>query len=236
VTASVGRTWSPAQSDRLVGLFQEGHDPAAIAINLQRAERYVREELLRRGGPALWRPRCMTDEEYDSWSSKNAPMTLGKALRPCADCPLGYAADMRAEGRCNGTPGGVEEDEGDMATQPPPQIRAGAIALQPTPNRTLTTDVAVALDLPCPSCIHAPVCRIKASIEGQLDRLAVATPRLDPALTIQLEAKVDCSLFRPERPAKRGGGPHGQKRNLSPEERERRRQQALAMTAAKRAT
>lgn len=223
MTGSLRPEWSPTASDALVGLFGDGIDAPTIALMLKRPERVVRAELARRGGEALWRPRCMSDEEYASWAEKNAPMTSGKAARPCADCPLGYAADMRAVGRCNGTPGGVEEDEGEMALPtrlPQPDhvdrvlgLRPGAVAASPA-TQAFTTDVAVAVDLPCPACIHAPVCRIKASIEGRLERLAVATPQLDPALTIQLEAKIECSLFRAERPAKRGGGGSGKEARL----------------------
>lgn len=59
-----------------------------------------------------WRPACMDDEEWALWKAANDRIYVGmQAARPCADCPLGHAADMRAEGRCNGTPGGVEEDD-----------------------------------------------------------------------------------------------------------------------------
>lgn len=233
MTPSVTAPWSPTASDALVGLFADGHDASTIAVMLQRPERLVRAELARRGGEALWRPRCMSDEEYASWAEKNAT----RVKRPCADCPLGYAADMRAQGRCNGTPGGVEQDEeeGDDVTMPPRLSAAAALALprERSVDRPggSTTELAVAVDLPCPACMHAPVCRIKASIEGQLERVGVLTPRLDPALTIQLEAKLECSLFRPERPAKRGGGAH----QVSPEGRERMRESGRRLAAQQKA-
>lgn len=117
---------------------------------------------------------------------------------------LGYAADMRAQGRCNGTPGGVDEDdeEGEM-TVPDADPRELGPRLSEVP---VPTDVAVAIDLPCPGCVHVEVCRIRPELETRLQRLTVSTPRLDPAITLGLEAKAECSLYRPERPQKRGGG------------------------------
>lgn len=66
-----------------------------------------------------WAPLCMSDAEWRDWQalnpfySKHNPLVRKSdvAARPCADCPLGYAAEMRAQGRCNGTPAGVQDDE-----------------------------------------------------------------------------------------------------------------------------
>jgi hypothetical protein len=63
-----------------------------------------------------WSPDCMEPEEYAGWRrgaleqrrplvvQPKIPDTTGAAW-PCTDCPLGYAAEMRAVDRCNGEPG-----------------------------------------------------------------------------------------------------------------------------------
>lgn len=53
-----------------------------------------------------WSPLCMSDGEWANWQRLNPrlPAGEGRADRPCADCPAEYAAEMRAQGRCNGTP------------------------------------------------------------------------------------------------------------------------------------
>lgn len=63
--------------------------------------------LRRRDPPADWDPSCMEPDEYAGWREMNGKLIgSGRALRPCQDCPLGFALDMRAEDRCNGEPGG----------------------------------------------------------------------------------------------------------------------------------
>ncbi len=49
----------------------------------------------------------MEPGEYLDWRALNA-RTYGsnRAMLPCEDCPLTYALEMRADGRCNGKPGG----------------------------------------------------------------------------------------------------------------------------------
>ncbi len=64
-----------------------------------------------------WEPLCMDPDEWEAWQGTNRRLTYqgDQAPRPCADCLLGYAAEMRAEGRCNGEPAGDHhEEEGDM--------------------------------------------------------------------------------------------------------------------------
>jgi hypothetical protein len=49
----------------------------------------------------------MTTEEWELWREFN-PQGLKDAeyaSRPCQDCPVSYATEMRAEYRCNGEPG-----------------------------------------------------------------------------------------------------------------------------------
>jgi hypothetical protein len=69
--------------------------------------------------PATWTPLCMEPDEWADWQRLNPIRSNGfnamrdheAAASPCTDCPLGYAAEMRAVSRCNGQPGAVEEDE-----------------------------------------------------------------------------------------------------------------------------
>lgn len=65
------------------------------------------------------RPACMSDDELALWNRR--PTAGGRNSRrgwrgtPCDDCLLWHALEMRAEGRCNGTPGGVEEEDEEAA-------------------------------------------------------------------------------------------------------------------------
>jgi hypothetical protein len=111
---------------------------------------------------------------------------------------------MRAIGRCNGIPGDVlagaiEEDNMD----------------EPTPiGRRVATD----LTLPCGTCAHSDVCRIKPTLSDLL-RLAVALPVLDPAIGVDLSASVSCSHYSKGR--KTGTDEARPKRSMSPEGRAR---------------
>lgn len=52
-----------------------------------------------------WVAACMTPTEWENWER----IRVYGLIRPCDACPLGFAADMRAIGKCNGTPAGVQE-------------------------------------------------------------------------------------------------------------------------------
>lgn len=58
-------------------------------------------------------PLCMDADELADWHALNSRNSnrSERAATPCDDCLLGFAAEMRAQGRCNGTPGGDEEEE-----------------------------------------------------------------------------------------------------------------------------
>lgn len=64
------------------------------------------DALRRRGpvGPPPVEPACMTRAELDSWREVAGYVNNGTA-DPCTDCLPDWAAEMRAEGRCNGIPG-----------------------------------------------------------------------------------------------------------------------------------
>lgn len=49
-------------------------------------------------------PLCMTPDELAAWEDANSVLS-SPAPSPCQDCPLAFAAQMRAEGCCNGEPG-----------------------------------------------------------------------------------------------------------------------------------
>jgi len=133
---------------------------------------------------AAWEPLCMEPEEWVEWQAMNSRAISHeqRSDRPCADCPLGYAADMRAAGRCNGSPGGVEEDEVSDVAERPRLMAVGR-------------ELPVALGLPCPRCAHKPVCSIRAVVEARLESLPVQLPILDPAITVVLTAAVTCGHF-----------------------------------------
>lgn len=147
----------------------------------------------------------------------------------CRDCTATYADEMRAEGRCNGVPGellaGVVPDEEDTP-MPEPITLAGKRH-------------AVTVTVPCGTCAHAEVCRIRPSIEG-VRSLTVIAPDADTAVSFAVSAVVSCGHWAKgkARPVAVGGEPvpaAPRKMNLTDEDRERRRQQALAMSAARRA-
>lgn len=56
----------------------------------------------------VWAPLCMDAPEWVDWQRLNPVRISERADRPCADCPMDFANQMRSEGRCNGEPGGVE--------------------------------------------------------------------------------------------------------------------------------
>lgn len=192
-------------------------------------------------------PACMTAAELALWQAGNGLTTgtkngrrvyAGRAASPCDDCTLGYAADMRAAGRCDGTPGGVEEDD---SMETPVTYASGGTTQH---LRTRVTVVA-----PCASCVHARVCRMRPD-----DELVVAAelPLLDGALTATLTATVECMEYaRATKSAARaatGGGASDQARAWNggplqkapghahtPETKERLRRLALERAAAKKA-
>ena len=55
----------------------------------------------------------MTSEEFETWSAHNRLSGPAHAQSPCADCSLGFAVEMRAEGRCVGRPRGIPDADDD---------------------------------------------------------------------------------------------------------------------------
>lgn len=56
-------------------------------------------------GVGDWTPLCMPAADFAEWQAFNERTAGGRASRPCEDCPLAYAEEMRAKGMCNGEPG-----------------------------------------------------------------------------------------------------------------------------------
>jgi hypothetical protein len=46
----------------------------------------------------------MSADELASWQDMNSQTTSHRTDRPCHDCPVAFAMEMRALGRCNGEP------------------------------------------------------------------------------------------------------------------------------------
>ena len=56
---------------------------------------------------AAWQPACMEGDELVGWMNAEAKARRrgNRASYPCTDCTASFAVEMRAVGRCNGTPG-----------------------------------------------------------------------------------------------------------------------------------
>lgn len=55
-----------------------------------------------------WTAQCMEPDELEAWQAANALVAdTARAERPCADCTLAYALEMRGLDRCNGSPEGI---------------------------------------------------------------------------------------------------------------------------------
>ena len=146
----------------------------------------------------LWRPDCMDDEEWADWKSANRRVRsqTQQASRPCTDCTFGFAADMRAEGRCNGTPGGVEEEDEDMDQ---------VISERTEPSRPVeipTVAVRVTVAAPCGTCTHVAVCRLAADVR-KVAETRVAVPVVGEGLQLVLSGAIECEHHEPVRKAGR---------------------------------
>ena len=66
-------------------------------------------ELFEADGRTGWQAACMDADDWRIWRSLAVfnGSEADQAARPCHDCPLSFALEMRAQGRCNGTPGEV---------------------------------------------------------------------------------------------------------------------------------
>ena len=172
-----------------------------------------------------WVAACMDPAEWDAWHAANRSARGGRDSRPCDDCLLGFAAEMRTAGRCNGQPGAdATDDEEETAMEP---------TNTPAPK---TTPARLTVEAPCRSCSHAPVCRVRDRVIDA-STIAIAVPVMGDGVTIALTGTVECDWYVRDRgaPSERKGRKH----NWSPEQRaaaaERARQMMAARKAAKEA-
>ncbi len=144
----------------------------------------------------------MEPAELAGWQEVLRPRISYKdrAAIPCADCLSSFAADMRAVGRCNGTPGGDKEDT--IVDQPEPIVSAADIMTitgGARLARRVSLDVAAP---PCESCVHEPVCEpvcgLRLALEGIADVETIA-PSLPAGLHLSLAATVSCEHYRRDR-------------------------------------
>lgn len=160
----------------------------------------------------------MEPTEWSLWTEANRRVGLGsgRISRPCEECPLAFALEMRAVGRCNGEPDGAPEDEEDE----PMDV-----------SRVKGQPVTVTVSAPCGTCLHRQVCAIKADVEAASEA-DVALPLLSPALKPALSIELECGFYAKERglTARKDGQPK-KGREWTPEQ----RQAAAARLAAGRA-
>jgi len=159
----------------------------------------------------------MDPDEWALWERANRSLSspFDRAARPSDDCPLGHAADMRALGRCNGTPGGVDEEETMDDTRTIARIESAA-----------TTKVGIALSAPCGPCAHAPVCRLRESVEA-MARTTVPVPKLETGLAVELRGTIACEWFAKAKAAPAAAGEARPRRELTPEQREAAKERML---------
>jgi hypothetical protein len=154
--------------------YRETAKPAASTLELAAIDRATG-----------WAPACMEPGEWAHWRSLNPRLPDEVfAPRPCTDCPLGFAADMRAEGRCNGAPGAVQADDEI------PQEETPMEGERVQPGRR----VEVTLELPCSRCEKQDVCGIRPSLEA-LHSLPVVAPELDPRVSVALAGSIERAAF-----------------------------------------
>jgi hypothetical protein len=197
--------------------------------------------------PVAWTPLCFDADELAGWHLFNDRAKGHGRATPCADCLPGFAADMHAEissehpqGRCNGAPHGVQEDE-EMGTF---SFDASAGQHEPAPPKAIPPSRRVELEVaapPCGSCAHEPVCALRAAFEG-MATVETSAPPLPDGLRLSLIASVECSHFLRDRakPApvrvltsqERGQANAAELRrtlNLTPEQRARRSENTTRM-------
>ncbi len=149
----------------------------------------------------LWTPLCMEPDELARWQEMRDRSTSrsDRIALPCRDCLAGFAIDMRALGRCNGTPNGVEEDtEMDQPDTSVERAYGNGETFAATP-RALTRRVELEVAAPpCGSCSHEPVCALRAAFEG-MATVETSAPPLPDGLRLALSASVACAHFLRDR-------------------------------------
>lgn len=137
-----------------------------------------------------WIAACLEPDEWEAWQRANRTLNQSsQASRPCDDCTLGFAADMRALGRCNGQPGGIAPDHDTDHEEDPMEATITTLAeKQPTAKARIT------IAAPCRDCTHAPVCRLRDAVIDAAS-LSVPVPVLGDGIAINLTGTVECDWF-----------------------------------------
>ena len=151
--------------------------------------RALARERFEEDGRTGWAPACMEPPEWADWRARNPVAGIPDAdqvARPCEECPIGWAVEMRAEGRCNGTPAGVAEDPDQVDEHEEDH----AVEHENTPG----TRIPVTLEAPCPGCIKSDVCSLRPRVEG-LRSASVSISSIDPLVSVALAGTVTCGAF-----------------------------------------
>lgn len=169
-----------------------------------------------------WRAACMDDDEWRLWNQANRSISAGshRVDRPCRECPLGFALEMRAINRCNGEPSGAPEPDEE---EEPMEVA-----------RISSQRVSVNVAAPCATCLHRDVCAIKEDVD-RAGSAEVGLPQLSPALKPVLSLVLDCAFYLRDKAAGKTVSDEPKKRNWSPEQRQAAADRLAAMRAAKAA-
>ncbi len=130
------------------------------------------------------RPACMDAEEYADWTARNRSAGAEKAATPCHDCLPGFAADMRSEGRCNGTPLGQITDEEEPAL--PEVIRRRSRHMQ---------FIHVDLTAPCETCAHATVCKYREQLRDLNEARITMSQEMPEGVNVVLSGTIGCIAY-----------------------------------------
>lgn len=160
----------------------------------------------------------MEPDELELWTSTS------RGIPPCHECPLAFAAEMRAENRCNGRPAGADEEEEEVDVT---ELGTGG---------TVTAEQRIEIIAPCGTCAHRQVCGLREKLERAREA-DVAMARLPDELKLEIRATVDCAFYSKERGTARANGAAGEPRlhagrTWSPEQRAAAAERMRARRAA----
>ena len=136
-------------------------------------------------------PLCMDADELAGWRAQNDRNRHGngiRAKRPCEDCLLGFAAEMRAVGRCNGEPGGDGADDQEpeapeeAMTVTAPVDEAELVILSTAGPANVTAPKRTRLSPEGAARIAAAAkARAERQRQGRVEHLPVEEPNVVPA-------------------------------------------------------
>lgn len=170
-----------------------------------------------------WVAACMDPDEWALWVDANRRSAAHRISRPCDECPLGFALEMRAINRCNGEPSGAPEPDEQEETMDIARVSAQRVSVQ--------------VHAPCPTCLHRDVCAIKADVDSA-GNAEVGLRSLSPALTPRLTVDLDCAFYLRDKAAGKTPKPQQSSAGSSGWTEERKakwRDDMAARRAAKRA-